>query len=488
MDGDRGRQASLSPRESRSPVTVDEPASPGPRAFADLPGLPDKPPFKDEAARSDGPPLADGPPLKDGPALSDEPALGDDRAGAGRRRLPRFYGSDAALAAVVAVLLAGGTLVPGAPSGPAQLGVVGYLLLVGGSFALAARRAAPVTALVVSGACMLAYALLVQPETATAFPLLLTVFSAATVGRRVWAASVSAAYLAGVLLEQLSDLGARTPRDVVDRVGLLVGWFVAANVAGVVTRQRRAYLRQAEQRAVEAERTREEVALRRAGEERLRIARELHDSLTHSISIIKVQAGVAVHLARKRGDDVPPALLAIQDASADAMRELRATLEVLREPGPDDAPGAARADRIGELVDRARSAGVPATLAISGTPRALPPEVDLTAYRIVQEALTNVARHAGPASASVHVRYLPDALVVLVEDDGRGTETPGRGADETSGTGTAIGPEAVRVGVGLTGMRERVSGLGGRLRTGPGADGGFTVHAELPLPVTEGAA
>ncbi|MEU6431910.1 sensor histidine kinase [Microbispora sp. NPDC046973] len=447
MDGDRGRQASLSP-----------PASPALQAIADMFAFPD------------------------GPALS------GDRTETGRRRVPRVHAVDAAIAGVVAVLLAVATLLPGSPSGPAELGVAGYLLLVGGSAALAVRRAAPVTALVVSAACMLAYALRVHPETATAFPLLVTVFSAATAGRRVWAASVSAAYLTGVLLVELSDLGARTPREVVDRVGLLVGWFVAANVAGVVSRQRRAYLRQAEQRAVEAERTREEVALRRAGEERLRIARELHDSLTHSISIIKVQAGVAVHLARKRGDDVPAALLAIQDASADAMRELRATLEVLREPGPDDAPGTARTDRIGELVERARSAGVPATLAISGTPRALPPEVDLTAYRIVQEALTNVARHAGPASASVHVRYLPDALVVRVEDDGRGAATPRNGADGTSETGTVMRPEAVRVGVGLTGMRERVSALGGRLQTGPGADGGFTIHAELPLPVREGAA
>ncbi|MEU8177595.1 sensor histidine kinase [Microbispora hainanensis] len=464
MDGDRGRQASSGPRESHSPVIVDVPAppaspeTPAPRAFADPP-LPDKPVLSDEAAIADG------------------PAVADDQTEAGRRSFPRFPLSDAVLGGVVAVLLAGGTLLPGSPNGPAQLGVVGYLLLVAGSVALAARRAMPVTALVVSGVCMLAYALRVQPETATAFPLLITVFSAASAGRRVWAASVSAVYLTGVLLVQLSDLGGGTPREVVDRVGLLVGWFVAANVAGVVSRQRKAYLRQAEQRAVEAERTREEVALRRAGEERLRIARELHDSLTHSISIIKVQAGVAVHLARKRGDEVPPALLAIQDASADAMRELRATLEVLREPGPDDAPGAARADRIGELVERARSAGVPATLSISGTPRALPPEVDLTAYRIVQEALTNVARHAGPASASVQVGYLPDTLVVRVEDDGVGSATPQHGTDETS-----------RVGVGLTGMRERVSALGGRLHTGPGADGGFTVHAELPLPVREGAA
>ncbi|MBX6385040.1 MAG: sensor histidine kinase [Microbispora sp.] len=384
---------------------------------------------------------------------------------------PGPYAVDAAIAAAVAVLLAGSTLLPGSLDGPAQVGVAGYLLLIGGAAALIVRRTAPVTALIVSAACMLAYALRVQPETATTVPILVTVYSAATAGRRVPAAAVSAAYLTGVLLAELSDLGARTPREVVDRLGLQIGWFVAAIVAGVVTRQRQAYLRQAEQRAIEAERTREEVARRRAGEERLRIARELHDSLTHSISIIKVQAGVAVHLARKRGEEVPAALLAIQDASADAMRELRATLEVLREPGEDDAPGEARADRIGELVERARLSGVPASLTVTGTPRALPPDVDLAAYRIVQEALTNVARHAcSPTSASVHLDYLPGTLVVRVEDDGR------------EPSGGAARREAGRVGVGLTGMRERVSALGGCLRTGPGPDGGFTVHAELPLP------
>ncbi|WP_169950397.1 sensor histidine kinase [Microbispora sp. H11081] len=412
-----------------------------------------------------------GPPATPDRTAPHDAGTPDGRSGA--RRLAGTHASDVAIAGAVAALLVGGTLVPGAPSGPAQVGVAGYLLLVGGAAALAVRRTAPVTALVVSAACMLGYALRVSPETPTAFPVIVAVFSAANAGRRVWAASASAVYLAGVLLVELSDVGARSPREEVDRVGLLLGWFVAANVAGVVSRQRRAYLRQAEQRAAEAERTREEAALRRAGEERLRIARELHDSLTHSISIIKVQAGVAVHLARKRGEDVPPALLAIQDASADAMRELRATLEVLREPGDDDASGTDRAGRIAELVERARSAGVPATLAVTGTPHALPPEVDLAAYRIVQEALTNVARHAGPASASVHVGYRPGALVVRVEDDGPGLPGEPYGAQR---------PGPVRTGVGLTGMRERVTALGGRLQAGPGPDGGFTVHAELPLP------
>jgi signal transduction histidine kinase len=138
-------------------------------------------------------------------------------------------------------------------------------------------------------------------------------------------------FLGGFLARDVSAAPAGRPgQEIVERTSLLLGWFVAANVAGLVARQRRAYLEQVEQRALEAERTREEMALRRAGEERLRIARDLHDSLTHSISVVKVQAGIAVHLARKQGEEPSAALLAIQEASGAAMRELRATLEVLR--------------------------------------------------------------------------------------------------------------------------------------------------------------
>ncbi len=220
------------------------------------------------------------------------------------------------------------------------------------------------------------------------------------------------------------------------------------------------HVRDAEQRAAEAERTRDDAARRKAMEERLRIARELHDSLTHSISVIQVQAGVAVHLARKRGEDVPPALLAIQEAGADAVRELRATLGVLRSQEDGDGSGLGQLDA---LVARARAAGLPVTVTVTGEPRPLPPEADQATYRIVQEALTNVARHAGPACASVHLRYTPHTLTVQVDDDGTGT-----------GTGTS-GP-----GLGLAGMRERVSALGGQLQAGPRGDGGFQVRAELP--------
>jgi signal transduction histidine kinase len=220
------------------------------------------------------------------------------------------------------------------------------------------------------------------------------------------------------------------------------------------------HVREAERRAEEAERTRDEAAQRRAMEERLRIARELHDSLTHSISVIQVQSGVAEHLARKRGEEVPPALLAIQEAGTDAARELRATLSVLRSTEDGDGSGLGQLD---SLVARARAAGLPVTVTVTGAERPIPPDVDRAAYRIVQEALTNVSRHAGPAHASVGLQYTPEALTVQVDDDG------------TGGGARTAGP-----GLGLIGMRERVSALGGLLRAGPQDGGGFRVRAEFP--------
>jgi signal transduction histidine kinase len=242
------------------------------------------------------------------------------------------------------------------------------------------------------------------------------------------------------------------------------GWLISAGVMVVTFRMWQLHVREVEQRADEAERTKDETARRRAIEERLRIARELHDSLTHSISVIQVQAGVAVHLARKRGEDVPPALLAIQEAGADAVRELRATLGVLR--SEDDGSGLCQ---LGSLVGRARAAGLPVTVTVTGAERPLPPDVDQAAYRIVQEALTNVSRHAGHAGASVHLHYTPETLSIQVDNDGNG-----------NGIVTSTSTRPPGRGLGLAGMRERVSALGGHLYAGPQDSGGFQVRAELP--------
>jgi signal transduction histidine kinase len=244
------------------------------------------------------------------------------------------------------------------------------------------------------------------------------------------------------------------------------GWLISVAGMAVAGAMWQLHLKEVEQRAEEAVRTRDEVARRKAVEERLRIARELHDSLTHSISVIQVQSGVAVHLARKRGEEVPAALLAIEEASADAARELRSTLGVLREQDGCDGSGLGQLDR---LVARTRTAGLAVTVTVTGVRLTLPSDVDQAAYRIVQEALTNVGRHAGEASAWVHLGYSATSLTVQVDDDGAAVTAVADGG-RTSGTG-----------LGLMGMRERVSALGGRLSAGPRDGGGFRVRAELPV-------
>jgi signal transduction histidine kinase len=335
------------------------------------------------------------------------------------------------------------------------------LILVTGA-ALAACRRYPVAALAVTTVAMLAFHVRVHAGVSAAFAVLGTVYLAAWRGHRTPAAVASLVFLGVFLARDVSAAPADRPaQQIIERTSLLLGWFVAANVAGLVARQRRAYLEQVEQRAAEAERTREEMALRRAGEERLRIARDLHDTLTHNISVIKVQAGIAVHLARKDGQEPPAVLLAIQEASTAAMRELRATLGVLRSPSTEDFLGLAR---VGELAERTRAAGVAVQISVSGPVRDLPVEVDQAGYRVVQEALTNVARHAGPATAQIHVEYAPAQLTVSVTDDGRATAA-----------------RPVTPGVGLHGMRERVTGLGGTLDAAPRDQGGFAVRATFPL-------
>lgn len=350
-----------------------------------------------------------------------------------------------------------------APPGRIPLDGVGYLLLVIGAGAYAAHRRAPDVVLGVTTACLLVYQLRGYPGFSPAVPVLLALYATARAGHRWVAGTAIGIILAvGFVGEVALSDDTQPPPDVFQRWFLLIGWMVAATVMAEVSRQRRAYLEQVEQRAADAERTREETARRRADEERLRIARELHDSLTHSISIIKVQAGVAIHLARKRDEPVPEALVAIQRASSEAMRELRATLEVLRDD--DRGQTGSGLDRLPDLIDGVRTSGLPVTLTIHGRPRTLPVPVDRAAYRIIQEALTNTARHAGLATASVSVTYGEDELIIGVDDDGRGSLS------------TSVVP-----GVGLIGMRERVNALNGSLSAGPREGGGFRVRAELPL-------
>ena len=371
--------------------------------------------------------------------------------------------SDVALAIGVGVLVLTDAALA---TGPPPASELDYVLLSVAALALAARRRAPRVVLLVTTVCVVWYLLRTEPSVIPVVPVLVAKYTAVSAGHRYWAIAVVSPVVAGALYANLTGGDGTLTRDVVADAILPLGWFAAAFVMGEVSRQRQAYLNQVEQRAIDAERSRDETARRRATEERLRIARELHDSLTHSISVIKVQAGVAIHLARNRGEEVPDALLAIQEASQDATRELRATLDVLR--STPDQPGSANVsglDQLPDLVERSRSAGVPATLMVSGEPRVLPPEVDRAAYRIVQEALTNVARHADRASATVRIEFTQHGLAVQVDNDGVQVEPA----------------NPPMVGVGLLGMRERVVALGGQLQAEPRPEGGFSVRAEIPL-------
>jgi signal transduction histidine kinase len=239
---------------------------------------------------------------------------------------------------------------------------------------------------------------------------------------------------------------------------------------GDAARNRRAYVAEVERRAAEAERTREEEAMRRVDEERLRIARELHDVTAHSLSIVAVQSGVALHVLDTDPEAARAALQAIRATSRDSLQELRGMLGVLRSSGDAAAgaplsptPGLARLD---ELVRPLRDAGLDVEVAGPPIGEPLPAIVDASAYRIVQEALTNVLRHAGSASVRVELGIGEDALRIEVTDDGSGS--PVRADAE---------------GHGIAGMRERALALGGTFSAGPREGGGWHVVAVLPISV-----
>ncbi|RBQ15617.1 sensor histidine kinase [Spongiactinospora rosea] len=351
---------------------------------------------------------------------------------------------------VIAVILAGpwvASLVkPSVPVGPLDIGAS-----VAASAAMPARRRWPLAVLL--GATLLCF--VYYPLSALDGPLVaalfLALYTAADRGRVLPSLLLTVAALAAIGVEELrGDL-----RHVDDSMIMLVGgWMLAAVAIGGVTHNHRAYLREAEQRVRAAEHGKEEEARRRALEERLRIARDLHDVLGHNLSLINVQAGAALHRLADHPEQAAPALATIKETSRDTLRELRATLGVLRQGDPERPPGLAG---LGELIGRC---GLDVRTDVAGELTGLPPEVDTAAARIVQEALTNVARHSGVRAATVRIRRSGGTLLVEVDDEGHGTPCA--------------------PGYGITGMRERAAALGGTLTAGPRPGGGFRVAAEIP--------
>ncbi|NEE04281.1 sensor histidine kinase [Phytoactinopolyspora halotolerans] len=375
---------------------------------------------------------------------------------------PRGRVADALVTAVTAVTV----MVPPAVADPANISPLGWLVMAVASAAVFFRRDYPLVVTVVTLAASSVY--LLSPDTDG--PIVVTfaigIYTLMATGRLaagvlIGALAVVATFYGeyGSDAENLGDLG----------VLFFAGWLLSVMAIGGAVYNRRAYLLEAERRMAEADRNREQEVRRRTIEERLRIARELHDALGHTISLINVQASAALHRMEKDPEQAGAALGTIKESSQEALQELRTTLGVLRQVD-EEAPTAPapRLSRLADLVDRAGGGEFSVELHVVGEPPpALPQAVDLAGYRIVQEALTNVARHSGARTTTVRVRYSADEVVLEIADDGRGA-SPSAG-----------------VGSGILGMTERAGSVGGELHAGPRPGGGFEVRARLPLGETE---
>jgi signal transduction histidine kinase len=339
------------------------------------------------------------------------------------------------------------------------LDVLGIALLLAGPAARGVRRAHPAATFGVAAAAATIYLAVGYPFGPVPLASLVGLSAAVSAGQRVAAYSIAALSFTALVLVHLV-LHPERPFPLAEAAGA-VAWLVAVIAAAEGWRARR-------ERLAQVRAAREETERRRGSEERLRIAQELHDVLGHHVSLINVQAGVALYLMDDDPEQARTALAAIKQSSRELLHEMRATLGVLRgvdeQPPHQPVPGLARLEA---LAAGTRAAGLPVTVEISGPARGLPASVDLAAYRIVQEALTNTRKHAGPAQASVVLRYDEHGLTVQVDDDGHGTGSPGSGS-----------------GNGLPGMRERAQALGGTITAGPRPQGGFQVRAFLPaVPV-----
>ncbi|OIJ62892.1 sensor histidine kinase [Streptomyces mangrovisoli] len=392
-----------------------------------------------------------------------------DRA---RRRLKAHpLALDAALAAGVLLCMVVGSFVDTQGEDGVSWGIrtpdpLSLVLIVVGAGALVARRRAPLTVLAITGTASLVESVTGDPRAPVAMSAVVALYTvaAATDRATTWRVGlVTMGVLTGAAM-----LAGPLPWYAQENLAI-IAWTGIGATAGDSVRSRRAAVQAIRDRAERAERTREEEARRRVAEERLRIARDLHDVVAHHIALVNVQAGVAAHVMDKRPDQAKEALAHVREASRSALNELRATVGLLRQSGDPEAPTepAPGLDRLEELVGTFRSAGLHVEVARADQGAALPAAVDLAAFRVIQEALTNVQKHAGTeAKAEVSVVRVGPNIEITVLDDGR----PGDLAGQDGGGGH-----------GLLGMRERVSAIAGTLTTGPRYGGGFRVHAILPV-------
>ncbi|WP_457034369.1 sensor histidine kinase [Kitasatospora sp. P5_F3] len=365
---------------------------------------------------------------------------------------------------VAAVQVVGTTFAARKQHGPVAVDAFAYLLLLLGPALLVLRKRCPVAVMAGTTAVTLAYLLSGYPYGPVFLSMVVAFVGAVQLGRRRVAWACAGVFYAGHLLLAyvLPDDWLRTSAG---RVGGwqelgVIAWLLLVFAGAEILRFRRQQIEAV--RAAEAQAQR-----RRLDEERLRMARELHDILAHSISLIHVQAGVALELMDTRPEQVRSALTTIKAASKEALGEVRQVLGTLRSPGAaaprTPAPGM---DRLDELVAQAGHVGLTVTVRVEGAPRDVPAALGLAAFRIVQEALTNVIRHSAARTTTVLLGWEDAGLTVLVEDPGPA------GGGEAGGSGT-----------GLIGMRERVAAFGGTLEAGSRDGGGFQVRAWLP---TEG--
>ena len=376
---------------------------------------------------------------------------------------------DVVLALFITVMQVQGTVVRG-PQGVerplADFGHLGYALLIASGVVVAARRRWPVPVFGTIALISLVYYGLGFPDGPGWLALFAALYTVAAYGdgrRSLVTAGAGIAVLATGWLVAAADI---EPRAAIGWVFFRIGVSVMSVTLGESVRSRRVIAAEAQDRAELAERTRDEVARARVDAERLRIAREVHDTVAHAIAIINVQAGVTAHVLDKRPDRAREALRTIEQTSSRALQEMRTILGVLRDDDGGHQPHAGLG-RLDELTTKARAAGLDLEFEAAAPQVSLPSAVDSAAYRILQESITNVIRHVGPTR--VRVALIPgiDVLEIRVTDDGR--RDPGE-----------PDPPA-QPGRGIVGMRERCRLLGGDLDDGPLPGGGFEVRARLPL-------